>query len=86
MFVHELARGQGVARALVTAALEEAASRPGVEVVTLTATEGNRPAISLYESFGFKTFGLEPLAIKTPEGFKSKVHMWRAIHSHRPKT
>ena len=81
MFVMESARGQGVARALVKAALEAAASRPGVSVVTLTATVGNRPAISLYESFGFKAFGIEPMAINTPQGFRSKVHMWLALRS-----
>ena len=50
--------------------------RPGIQVVTLTVTEGNAPAIRLYESFGFKAFGVEPMAIAMPGGFKSKVHMW----------
>ncbi|MNY83742.1 hypothetical protein D3C86_2267210 [compost metagenome] len=44
--------------------------------MTLTVTEGNASAIALYESLGFKTFGVEPMAIATPEGFKAKVHMW----------
>ena len=76
MFVNEAARGLGAGKALVSAALDAAASRPGVLVVTLTATEDNRPAISLYESCGFKTFGIEPMAIATPQGFKGTVHMW----------
>ena len=76
MFVSEALRGQGAGRALVQAALGAAASRPGVLVVTLTVTEGNAPAIALYESCGFRTFGIEPMAIATPSGFKSKVHMW----------
>ena len=45
-------------------------------VVNLTVTEGNAAAIRLYESVGFTTFGAEPMAIATPTGFKSKVHMW----------
>jgi ribosomal protein S18 acetylase RimI-like enzyme len=76
MFVRESARGLGAGRALVNAALAAAASRPGVQVVTLTVTEGNAQAIALYESCGFESFGIEPMAIATPEGFKSKVHMW----------
>jgi ribosomal protein S18 acetylase RimI-like enzyme len=75
MFVDEAARHRGAGRSLVRAVLAEAASRPGVLVVTLTVTEGNLPAIALYESIGFKTFGVEPMAIATPGGFRSKVHM-----------
>lgn len=76
MFVHESTRGLGAGKALVHAALAAAAERPGVQVVTLTVTEGNAPAIALYEACGFKTFGIEPMAIATPQGFKAKVHMW----------
>ncbi|WP_284619341.1 GNAT family N-acetyltransferase [Aquabacterium humicola] len=76
MFVHEAARGLGAGRALLEAALAAAASREGVRVVTLTVTEGNAPAISLYEACGFRAFGTEPMAIATPDGFKGKVHMW----------
>ncbi len=81
MFVVESARRQGVANALVRAALDITAARPGVLVVTLTATEGNGPAITLYETFGFKTFGTEPMAIATPQGLRSKVHMWLPLHA-----
>lgn len=76
MFVHESARGLGAGRALMQAALAAAAARPGVQTVTLTVTEGNGPAVALYESCGFRAFGVEPMAIATPEGFRGKVHMW----------
>ena len=79
MFVSEAARGLGAGRALVNAALAAARSRSGVLVVTLTVTEGNLPAIHLYQSCGFNTFGIEPMAIATPSGFKSKVHMWLSL-------
>lgn len=72
-------RGQGIARALVEAALEQARSTPGVRVVQLTVTESNAPALRLYESCGFVPFGTEPLAIRVGERFVSKVHMWRAV-------
>jgi len=76
MFVAEALRGQGAGRMLIEAALNVASERPEVIVVTLTVTEGNDPAIHLYESCGFRTFGIEPMAIATPSGFKAKVHMW----------
>lgn len=76
LFVKEAARGMDAGRGLVEAALAAAGTQPGVLVVTLTVTEGNVPAIALYESCGFKTYGVEPMAISTPVGFKSKVHMW----------
>ena len=80
MFVDEAARGLGAGKALVMAALDEARARPGVLVVTLTVTEGNRPAIALYEACGFKTIGTEPMAIATPDGFKGKVYMWLELY------
>ena len=47
--------------------------------LVLTDTGGNESAIRLYESVGFEAFGIEPRAILTPAGFRSKVHMWRAL-------
>lgn len=76
MFVSEAARGRGVGKALVRAALAAAAARPGVQVVTLMVTEGNVSAIALYEACGFRVFGVEPMAIATPAGLRSRVHMW----------
>jgi len=75
MFVAPEARGRGAARLLVEAALDLCRSREGITSVTLTVTEGNEPAIALYRAVGFRPFGVEPLAILTPEGYRSKVHM-----------
>ncbi|MGM9486990.1 GNAT family N-acetyltransferase [Ideonella sp. YS5] len=79
MYVLEAWRGHGVGRELVAAAMKHAAQRPGISIVTLTATEGNAPAIALYEAAGFRTFGVEPMAIRTPSGYKAKVHMCKEI-------
>lgn len=79
MYVSAAARGQGMGRALMQAALAAAAERPGLRMVTLTVTEGNAPALALYQSCGFQVFGIEPMAIALPEGFKGKVHMWREV-------
>jgi hypothetical protein len=49
--------------------------------MNLTVTEGNQHAMDLYEAAGFRAFGTEPIATRTPTGFKGKVHMWRSIAS-----
>lgn len=75
MFVAPEARGRGAAHLLLEAALDHCKSRGGIASVTLTVTEGNEPAIALYRAAGFRSFGLEPIAILTPEGYRAKVHM-----------
>lgn len=75
MFVSEQHRHLGVGRALLDATISHARSRAHVKVVTLTVTEGNGRAIRLYESAGFRQFGLEALAIFTGTEYKPKVHM-----------
>jgi len=76
MFVAPAARRTGAARALLAAAIDHARARQHLLLLTLTVTEGNEPALNLYRRAGFETFGVEPLAILTPSGFKAKVHMW----------
>ncbi len=76
MYVTPAARGMKAGRQLLEAALKEARAREGIVLLTLTATEGNEPALNLYTSAGFEAFGTEPMAILTPGGYKAKVHMW----------
>ncbi len=80
MYVLEAWRGKGLGRKLVEIALGYASLRPGTEAVTLTVTEGNAAAIALYEVAGFRSFGLKPMAMRTPAGYKAKVHMWRQLN------
>jgi ribosomal protein S18 acetylase RimI-like enzyme len=76
MYVRPSARGKGLGKALLDAAMSHASQRQGVEVVTLTVTEGNAPAIGLYRNAGFHVWGIQPMAIATPSGYKGRVHMW----------
>lgn len=76
MYVLPDVRGKGAGRALMLGAIEHCRARPGLAVVELTVTQGNEPAISLYRSFGFREFGLEPKAIRGASGYLAKVHMW----------
>jgi ribosomal protein S18 acetylase RimI-like enzyme len=64
MYVAPEARSRGVGRKLVLAVLDEARKMPGLERVTLAVTVGNTPAQSLYRALGFRTYGVEPAALK----------------------
>ena len=75
MYVMPHARGFGAGALLMKAAIAAAAARSEVRSLRLTVTEGNEPALRLYESVGFLPWGVEPQAICTPSGYKGKVHM-----------
>ncbi len=80
MFVRQDWRGCGAGRQLVEAALHYLRQhQPGITVAALTVTEGNAPARALYERAGFRAFGTEPMAVRTPSGYLGKVHMWRQL-------
>jgi len=79
MYVAPAARGGGTGRALLAAAIDHAEAREHILRMGLTVTEDNAPALNLYRSAGFEPFGVEPMAILTPGGFKNKVHMSRAV-------
>ena len=57
--VHPDYRGRGVSRRMLEMLIREA-REGGVESFTLEVRAGNRPAIRLYESFGFRTEGIRP--------------------------
>lgn len=79
MYVAPAHRGKGVARRLVTHALAIAASMDGVRQVTLDVTAGNAPALHLYESMGFRTYGCEPSALLVDGVFYDTVLMVREL-------
>ncbi len=66
------------------AAIAFCKDRGDICIVQLEVTEGNTPALSLYESLGFQPYGVEPMAVLTPNGFKSKVHMWLNLSNPAP--
>lgn len=52
-------RRRGVARELMTRAIEEAERWPGLRQINLGVNAANGGALALYESLGFRTFGTE---------------------------
>jgi len=75
MYVTPEKSGRGSARALVEALLAQA-RKDGLELVVLTVTEGNAKAQGLYERCGFRSFGVEPRAIKVDGVSYGKNHMY----------
>jgi ribosomal protein S18 acetylase RimI-like enzyme len=75
VYVRESCRGQGVGRALLLALLARIRTCPDVEQVSLTVVCGLEAASSLYRSLGFKTYGMEPRALKVNGAYHDVEHM-----------
>ena len=76
MFVHEDFRGRGLAKQLMQTLVQHGMARQDLRLLQLEVTQGNAPAEKLYQSLRFVPFGVEPMAVWTPDGYRSKVHMW----------
>jgi RimJ/RimL family protein N-acetyltransferase len=75
MYVSQEYFGTGMGKALLDALLEGARDL-GLELLVLTVTEGNTVATNFYEAAGFRSFGIEPRAIKVDGRPYAKNHMY----------
>jgi RimJ/RimL family protein N-acetyltransferase len=75
MYVSQEYFGTGMGRALIDALLAHA-RETGLELLVLTVTEGNSVATNFYEAAGFRSFGIEPRAIKIDGRAYGKNHMY----------
>ncbi|MFY3955343.1 GNAT family N-acetyltransferase [Achromobacter xylosoxidans] len=73
VFVEPDQRRQGIAGRLLRAAIDY--GREHVEQIMLTVAQGNEVAISLYERHGFKTYGVEPRAMKSGSEYRDEILM-----------
>ena len=80
MYVEPEAAGRGIGRALVDTLVRQARA-DGLELIVLTVTEGNAKAATLYERCGFRSFGVEPHAIKVDGRAWGKNHMYLQLTS-----
>ncbi|MFB7600058.1 GNAT family N-acetyltransferase [Streptomyces sp. NPDC056160] len=76
--VAEEARGTGIGRALLRAAVEEA-RRLGARRITLRVLGPNAPARRLYESEGFVVEGVQPEEFHLDGGYVDDVLMGRPL-------
>jgi RimJ/RimL family protein N-acetyltransferase len=79
MMVRDDVQGRGIGRALIEELVAEARGPIGIELLTLTVTEGNLSALRLYESAGFERFGVLPRALKIGPTYHAKVHMAKLL-------
>jgi RimJ/RimL family protein N-acetyltransferase len=79
MYVVPARRGNGVGRRLVSEALAFAASMSGLQQIILAVTAGNVAAITLYESMGFRPFGVAPAALLVDGVFYDEIQMVRYL-------
>jgi ribosomal protein S18 acetylase RimI-like enzyme len=75
MYVAHEQMGRGFGAALMSELIEDARSI-GLELLVLTVTQGEGSAQRLYERSGFKSFGIEPHAIKVGGRAYAKNHMY----------
>ena len=66
---------RGIGAALLERIIWTAQSLPGLEQLALTVTDTNVAACALYEKLGFRSFGVEPRAIRVNDVYYGKNHM-----------
>ncbi|QVY62285.1 GNAT family N-acetyltransferase [Cytobacillus gottheilii] len=75
MYVSEAHRGKGIAKTLISEAIKKARECADIEQLYLTVMSENHSAKRLYESYGFKTYGVEKNALKVDGAYYDEDHM-----------
>jgi GNAT superfamily N-acetyltransferase len=79
MMVRDDAQGRGIGSVLLETLIGEARGPIGIELLTLTVTDGNESALRLYQRAGFERFGVLPRAIRIGSAYHAKVHMVKVL-------
>jgi ribosomal protein S18 acetylase RimI-like enzyme len=75
VYVTAAARGQGVAKAMLTQMLDRVRGYPGLEQVSLSVSVSQEAARRLYRALGFEVYGYERHALKVGEAYVDEEHM-----------
>jgi ribosomal protein S18 acetylase RimI-like enzyme len=84
LMVRQDYQGRGIARLLTSHLIRFARSLGHVRQITLEVNEQNDPARRLYESAGFRQFGVEPDAILHEGRYYAKQHLQLSLVSQDP--
>ena len=79
VYVTPGARGAGIAYKMMRALLERASMIEGMEQVLLSVAATQEPAIRLYRSLGFQSFGREPRALRIGDRYIDEEYMVLAV-------
>lgn len=73
-------RGQGIGKALMGLTLTEAKKQlKGLKIIMLGVFAPNKKAIKMYQSFGFKQYGLLPKGAYTAKGYVDHMEMYKPV-------
>jgi ribosomal protein S18 acetylase RimI-like enzyme len=73
-------RGKGIGRLLMSSIIDEASKKlKDLEIINLTVQSENVIAQKMYESFGFKKYGMLPKGIKIKDGYRDHELMYKQI-------
>lgn len=75
VYVSPAHRRKGIAKALLIQLLETAKQDSTLEQVLISVATRQTAACEFYRSFGFKTYGTEPNAMKVGESYVDEDHM-----------
>jgi ribosomal protein S18 acetylase RimI-like enzyme len=85
LYVAPDARGRGIGKSLLEAALRHTTHWPGVEQVRLAVTAANAPAVCLYRGLGFIEVGRMPRALRLGSDYFDELHMVRFPEDKPPR-
>ena len=68
-------RGKGIAKRILKELIDQAFAQDGLEILSLEVVASNLAAIKVYESLGFKAFGLMEGYFKTANGYTAQQFM-----------
>ena len=68
-------RGRGIGRRMLQMVVERAAKIEGLEQIVLSVTTTQAAAIATYGSLGFRSFGVEPKALKVGDRYIDEEYM-----------
>lgn len=73
-------RGKGIGKLLMSSIIDEASKQlKDLEIINLTVQSENSVAQKMYESFGFKKYGMLPKGIKLEDGYRNHQLMYKEI-------